>query len=124
MGVETVNSDTRLVWSQPRGPGPERGAIVDEEPPVPGKLRMKRKAEQSPLVVADAEVDDPVGDIEERPEAAAGVDDPDDAGKVGDEEPAGPVAGSTSATGMVNPRRPPQAPLVFGVAVLKLHSDR
>src|SRR5690606_10559527 len=75
--------------------GSRRSAVVDEEPAVLRELWVERETEQSALVVAGAEVDDPVGDIEERLilETAVGVDDPDDARKVRNEEPPGPVIG-------------------------------
>jgi hypothetical protein len=62
---------------------------------------VERKAEQPALVVAGAEPDDPVGDIEERliQEKSAGVDDPDDAGEVRDEEPPGSVGGGRERNG-------------------------
>jgi hypothetical protein len=79
-----------------RRPVPERGAVVDEEPPVLPELRVEREAEEPALVVAGAEVDDPVGDIEE---GLIGADDPDDAGEVRDEEPPGPVGGGRERDG-------------------------
>ncbi len=66
---------------------------------------MKRKTEQSTLVVTGAQPNKPAGEVEERPvqQMVVGVDDPDDTDLVRDEEPSGPVAGRCERNGRGEP---------------------
>src|SRR5690606_1065548 len=73
-----------------------------KEPAVLSKPRVKRETEEPALVVAGAEVHDPVGDVEERP-VTVGVDDPDGAREIRDKEPPGPVIGERERDGHGEP---------------------
>jgi hypothetical protein len=71
----------------------ERRAVEDEEAAVLGVVRVEGEPDQPALVVAVLELDEAVREVEEgAPEPLAlGRDDPDLAGLVGDEQPAGAV---------------------------------
>jgi hypothetical protein len=77
-----------------RPAGPQRRAVVDEEPAVAGVLRMEREPQQPALVEPRHQRHHPTAQVEERrrEQRAVGGQHPDQAGLVGHEQPARPVA--------------------------------
>jgi hypothetical protein len=77
-----------------RGAVAQFGAVVDDEAPVVGEVRVEGDAQQAALVVAGIEVDEAIGEIEERfaGELTVGCR-PYLTGLIGDEESSAAVIG-------------------------------